>query len=200
MTSKAIAPVKTVARVTTNVVVKPVAHVTATAARDTGHVVATGAREVGHVAASVGRLAEREAKRIIRPLVAKNAAAQIHGDQLNGFLGDTGDTAAKAAISAAIVVPATAAVTASVIAAPAAPAVPLILPALVSEVYDTVKKDIMKGLSPTAAVANASAEPWYEQVLYFFQSPIGIATGIGMGVGTYFLLSKPKRKRLAPNS
>ena len=192
------------ARVTTRVAVKPVAHVVANTARATQHdilrpvthVAATGARGVGHVAAEVGRFAEREAKRLMRPLIAKNAAAQLHGSAPYLLGGDAADTAAKASISAAVTAPATAAVAASVVAAPAAPAVPFLIPPLVSEIYDKVKAEIAKGLSPSQAAANASAEPWYETVLYFVQTPFGmVSVGMG-GVGLYFLLSGKKKKTI----
>jgi hypothetical protein len=138
-------------------VVRTVAHVQAQAARDVGHVVASGAR-----------VAEREAKRIIRAVARPIVAKVLHGEE-DGFWGDDGTasitTSAPAssssirdilhkqrgALIAGITTAATGAVAASGVAAPAAPAVPVLLPPVLDQIINEAiakGKKILEGPDP----------------------------------------------------
>ena len=132
-------------------VVRTVAHVDATVGRAVGHAVATGAR-----------VAEREAKRIIRAVARPIVAKVLHGEE-DGFWGDDGTASITAttstapassssirdilhkergALIAGITTVATGAVAASGVAAPAAPAVPVLLPPVLDQI---INEAIAKG-------------------------------------------------------
>jgi len=137
--------------------------------RTVAHVQAQAARDVGHVAAAGARIAEREAKRIIRAIGRPIIKAALHGDDAWGDDGTASVTSTptatpaastaardflhkqRGALIAATTAAATGAVAASGVAAPAAPAVPVLLPPVLDQLINEVVskgRSVLEGPDP----------------------------------------------------